>query len=99
MAWSSGGLLPSRRVGEVAGCGSWEGGGGEEALRRRHQLVDAAVQPVGRDRVLEQAPDTLDRIMLMRAVFGQPQDAEAGLGRVRQPLPDQLGVMRDHMVQ
>src|SRR5690349_6762606 len=72
MAWFSSGLLPSRRGGGAAGCGSGEGGRGEEALRRRHQLVDAPVQPVGRDRVLEQAPDPLDRIVLMRTIFGQP---------------------------
>src|SRR5262249_31158399 len=55
--------------------------GGEEPLGFVDEEIDAAVQAVGRDSVLHQAPDTLDGIVLMSAVLRQPEEAEAGVLR------------------
>src|SRR6266545_508011 len=60
-------------------------GGGEEALGLPDQRVDAAGQPVGGDGILEQAPDPRDRVVLVGAVLGQPEQPEAGGRGLGQP--------------
>ena len=61
---------------------------GEEALGLADQRLDAAEQPVRRDRILEQAPDSLDGVVLVGGVLGQPQQAEAGVLGLSQPRAD-----------
>jgi len=62
--------------------------GSEEALGLADQRLDAAEQPVRRDRILEQAPDSLDGVVLVGGVLGQPQQAEAGVLGLSQPRAD-----------
>src|SRR5689334_12533505 len=84
MACFSSGLLLQRCTGQPGRCGSrpGPGRGGEEARGRGEQFVDAAMEPVGRDGVLEQPPDPLDRIVLVRAVLGQPRNTKARMVRL-----------------
>lgn len=45
---------------------------GEEPLGLGHQRLDAARQPVGGDRVLEQPPAALDRVVRVGRAQRQP---------------------------
>ena len=66
-------------------AGRLEGGGGQEPIGHRHQFVQAAMEAIGGHGILEQTPDALDRIVLMRRVFGQPQQANPRVLGPRQP--------------
>src|SRR3954447_8917508 len=76
-----------------------EGGGGEEAIGFGNQQVDAAVQAVGGDGILHQAPDPLDRVVLVSAVLRQPEEPEPGVLRPGEPGPDDLGVVGDDVIE
>src|SRR5690242_21054733 len=79
--------------------GGLEGGRGEEAVGFLCEPVDTPVEAIGGHGSLHQSPDPLDGIVLVSAVLGQPEEAEAGMLGASAPSPNELGVVGDDVVE
>src|SRR3954451_596851 len=69
MAWLSGSLAERRYGGVRQRVRGLEDPGGQDVLRSGNQRIDAAMQAIDCDGVLQQAPDPLNRVVLVGTVL------------------------------